>query len=386
MDKVNNMDVQLISYGTRNSSDYPSITLSPLSCPKSLDEFDLNVFDISDVELWRYSANETNSIDALSDFISIKQMIYSKKKAKILFVLPRNVHYCYCRHKENGHTKYQYGIYLKDMLDNMESILSCILPIEKIYIFFENTRTDINGMHYEADFHFGSSQYGTSKSITFVTKSIRSEKITTISLGNDVYATTLSIVSSYEHFSNFITYLSGDNAKSAIPTWMEQYTFFDDLSQKEFIEISRSLIEGEEQKISQAKGKLDQNNRYKSILYTNGPELVEVVFEILEKILDYDLSDFIDQKQEDFLIRKPKCTFIGEIKGVTSNIRNEHISQTDVHYQKYIDELSDNDRNEVVHQLLIINPFRTKPITEREPVHEQQIDLARRNGCLIRVC
>lgn len=88
MDKVNNMDVQLISYGTRNSSDYPSITLSPLSCPKSLDEFDLNVFDISDVELWRYSANETNSIDALSDFISIKQMIYSKKKAKILLYYP----------------------------------------------------------------------------------------------------------------------------------------------------------------------------------------------------------------------------------------------------------------------------------------------------------
>lgn len=135
--------------------------------------------------------------------------------------------------------------------------------------------------------------------------------------------------------------------------------------------------------IEAAKQKLEENAKYKSILYTNGDELVQVVFSILEQLLDCDLSHFVDEKKEDFLIKKESCTFIGEIKGVTSNVRSEHVSQVDVHYQGYMDKLQEENRTENVSQLLIINPFRTKALSEREPVHEQQIALAQRNGCLI---
>ena len=68
---------------------------------------------------------------------------------------------------------------------------------------------------------------------------------------------------------------------------------------------------------------------------------------------------------------------------ITSNVKSEHISQLDVHFQTYKDKLTEEEREENVHQLLIINPFRTKPLEEREPVNQQQIDLAERNGCLI---
>ena len=54
--------------------------------------------------------------------------------------------------------------------------------------------------------------------------------------------------------------------------------------------------------VTQAEGQLEENAKYKSILYTNGNELVRVVFEILESILDYDLSSFEDILKEDFLI------------------------------------------------------------------------------------
>ena len=128
---------------------------------------------------------------------------------------------------------------------------------------------------------------------------------------------------------------------------------------------------------------LRENARIKSILYTNGDELAEVVFSILEKILACDLSEFVDEKKEDFLIKKDEYTIIGEIKGVTSNIKSEHISQVDVHYHGYLDKLAEESKCENVYQVLIMNPFRNKPLSERDPVHDTQILLAERNGCLI---
>ena len=95
------------------------------------------------------------------------------------------------------------------------------------------------------------------------------------------------------------------------------------------------------------------------------------------------ISTFIDEKREDFLIKLPRCTFIGEIKGVTSNVKYEHISQLELHYRGYLDRLAETGEVETVKQLLIINPFRTKPLEQRDPVHTAQIELAIRNECLI---
>ena len=62
-------------------------------------------------------------------------------------------------------------------------------------------------------------------------------------------------------------------------------------------------------------------------MYTNGEQLVEVVFDILESFFSYSLSEFKDEKKEDFLIKLDSVTFIGEIKGITSNVKSEHVSQ-----------------------------------------------------------
>lgn len=76
-------------------------------------------------------------------------------------------------------------------------------------------------------------------------------------------------------------------------------------------------------------------------------------------------------------------TFIGEIKGVTSNIKNENISQLDVHYQGYMDKLESGGKFENVKALLIMDHQRTHKLDERQPVHINQINLANRNGSLI---
>ena len=129
--------------------------------------------------------------------------------------------------------------------------------------------------------------------------------------------------------------------------------------------------------------KLAKNLRYKSVLFETGEALVIVVFEILEKMLKYDLSSFVDEKDEDFRIIFNDVTFIGEIKGITSNVKSENVSQLDVHCQTYIDSLDEEGKSENIKGILIINPLRNKPLNQRDNVHEKQIQLAKRNGSLI---
>ena len=258
--------------------------------------------------------------------------------------------------------------FMSSLIPNAQSIAPVI---------YERTCTKLNGAEYAADFYFDTEEQ-------VISESVRSKKATTILLDSSgIYATTLNISDSVELLMNFLSLLFENQSRSPVPVWMDDIVILDDATQKAIIDNCQNEIRNAESKINSANQKLAENAKYKSILYTNGSELVEVIFSILGQILDCDLSGFIDEKKEDFLIRKPKCTLIGEIKGVTSNVKNEHVSQVDVHYQGYIDKLSDEKRDENVHQLLIINPFRTKPISEREPVHEQQISLAKRNGCLI---
>ena len=124
------------------------------------------------------------------------------------------------------------------------------------------------------------------------------------------------------------------------------------------------------------------NSRLKSALYTSGDTLVDVVFEILEEMLGCDLSQFVDVKKEDFLFTIENTTFIGEIKGVNHNVKNSNVAQLEMHYQDYLDA-NNGVQEESVKALLIMNHQKNKPMVEREPVMEAQINLASRYGSLI---
>lgn len=73
---------------------------------------------------------------------------------------------------------------------------------------------------------------------------------------------------------------------------------FDDDNQLEIIQENNKAIETANENISNAMKVINQNKRYKSVLYTSGDELVEVIFEILEKMLGCDLSEFTDKKKK----------------------------------------------------------------------------------------
>lgn len=374
------MNVQLIGYRKANIQEFPDIFLSSLDAPKSLDEFDINVIDLSSPDLWKNRGESTMSIDSINDFVSIQTMVTNKTKSGIVYVFPRNVLFYCDRHGSQGQINYWKSFKLKDQIDSIaNNILWKIIPHPSLTykLLFENTRTNINGMVYEGDFYF-ECESGQ------ITKSNQSEKTTTVRLtDNQIYATTLQITESQDSLLHFLEFLFKDDQTEATPEWVHNIEFGNDCEQSTIIATCKKEIEKAQEKIDLATDELKNNLKYKSILYTSGNELVRVVFDILEQIMDCDLSEFVDELNEDFLIKKENCTFIGEIKGVTSNVKNEHISQVEVHYQNYMDKLEEDGQEEHVHQILIINPFRNKELSQREPVNDKQVKLADRNGCLI---
>lgn len=368
------MKIQVISR-CRKIENQDNIECSYLDSPKALDDYDINIIDLSTEEIWRYESYQVGRVDALKDLKTIYKMVQSRKTAIVIYVFPKNVTYIYKTGYRNNILNEKFKNIISEI--TKETLNFTIYPPKALpNIVYGGTSTTILEKQYSADFYFDGAA-------NVRTKSDKSEKTTTVELTNNIFVTTLDITRNIDDLKLYLSYLFEKKRHEAEPKWMEGISFGDDDIQQKRISENMEKIKDAEFEIKKAEEKLEENKKYKSILYTNGDDLVEVVFLILEKLLNCDLSDFIDDKKEDFLIKKPQCTFIGEIKGVTSNVKYEHISQTEVHYRKYLDELEEKNDKENVKQLLIMNPFRNKPLEEREPVCSAQIELANRNNCLI---
>lgn len=225
-----------------------------------------------------------------------------------------------------------------------------------MYIMYENTITRIDNKKVPASFHFNEMV----KDV--LTKSEKSNKPTTVKV-EGVILSTLNI-NNYAEILSFLTEIGLIKEESEAPEWMEGLNMFDDSNQLKIIQENNMVIEMANENISNAMEVINQNKRYKSVLYTSGDELVEVIFEILENMLGCDLSEFTDKKKEDFKFKLNDKVFIGEIKGVTPNVKKSNVSQLDVHVQEYLDDNDEESKNIVA--LLIINHQRSKPISARE--------------------
>ena len=246
-------------------------------------------------------------------------------------------------------------------------------------IIFEPTETKIDEMDIEASFHFMTEGFLDRNDV--LTVSIGSEKVTTISV-DDIVITTLNLQTENEILA-FLGHIRFIERKIEIPSWIKDIKMFNDIDQEDTIKQNKEIIDKAKGKICASREVLDKNNEYKSILYTNGDDLVDVVKEILEQMLDYDLSNFVDEGNEDFRIEFNDIIIIGEIKGVTSNVKSEHVSQLDVHKQKYLDKLQEEGTEKSVKSVLIINHQRKNKPDKRQPINEEQIKLAERNESLI---
>ena len=119
---------------------------------------------------------------------------------------------------------------------------------------------------------------------------------------------------------------------------MINYNFFNDSKLKEAKILIETEISKKNLELKENTEELEKNNYYKSILFSTGGNLVKIIIKILEEIFEIDLSNFIDINQEDMLIQLDDIAFIIEIKGVSGSVKNQYISQVDLHLQKYKDD------------------------------------------------
>lgn len=362
--------IQVITYNGKDMKyDGKVIKQNSLHDIQSLDEFDINVIDLSSSSLWEYQGASTETINSISDFISISEMIYDRKKSKLIILYPQNGYFRYRQHAQ------KYSIELKNMINVLsKKILDKLYqPLSNIEIVYENTRTLIQNQEIVASFYFKDVQ-------NMLLSSEKSQKATAFLL-NNVILSTLNIENTEQLFL-LLEELGLLEQKQAMPDWFLEIQMFDDSEQQTKIKLSKEKIESEQKNIDDAQAIIDVNNHFKSVLYTTGDELVEVIFEIFEEILSCDLSGFVDVKKEDLLIELEDAIFIGEIKGVNPNVKSTNISQVDTHYHDYLETHPETDENKLK-ALLIINHQKNKAIEDREPVMEQQINLAKRNNSLI---
>lgn len=189
------MTIQVIGEGWGEKPGFIDITQSPLASPRSLDEFDINIISLNDEALWRSDTTRCNSVNSCNDLKSVANMVKNRKKSIVVYVMPQNFIFHYNKYSTGHHSGFHSHFPLKDLIASIwgEIINDVLYPqISNNILSFENTRTNVGKQLYTADFYFRSTFPGEKK---IYTKSILSEKITTISLNEKTVLTTLNITS-----------------------------------------------------------------------------------------------------------------------------------------------------------------------------------------------
>lgn len=381
--------VQIVSYSKSIENYGDGVEVNILGNEHSPDVFDINVIDLSDPKMWRSESVKGASIDAYNHLESLSTVISNSKQTRIVILLPANVSYRWDKFAREE--RYSGHAVLKDRMHVLYDVLNRVLPqYGRPVIIFENTITKLEGRELKAAFCFLEKEKNEqiednllgfrSGFKRVVTRSDGGNKATTVEVDERVWLSALQIKNE-EDLDAFLRTTGLIKQKEDIPEWLKSEEMFDDKVQSSIISKNKSLIQSAEEEIMKAQAVLDKNNRYKSILSESGGELVKVVFEILEDILKCDLSSFEDKKKADFIVEVDNNVFVGEIKGISPNVRSIDVSKLDNHYHDYLDNNKGNTQN--VKALLIINHQRIKPLDERENVNEEQINLAIRNESLI---
>lgn len=369
-------NIQLITNDTNHLANYVNkMSINNFNNLKALDDYDINIFNLNSSEIWQNKSTTdsgpTVEMKLSSDFKSINKMISNSSKSINIICLPQNLNY-YWKHFSDNHT-----IQLKDMIPMFLQQLKLLIPIEKMDLVYENIKTIIGTYEVKASFYINDTNYD------ILTYSNNSNKTTTVRKERLIITTLEIINNNYDFLIDYLLKIGVMEKDTQYPEWLYKYNFNDDSTQNNNIEQAKEQIKIQKEIIETANKKLQENLHFKSILYSNSDDLVNVVFEILEYVFEISLSDFNDEKREDFLFKKDNITYLGEIKGVTSNVKYEHISQLEVHYSKYLDYLQDNNLEEKMKKILIINYERTKDILIRDSINDMQIQLAEKNNTLI---
>ena len=88
--------IQILTYsGTEEELKGEKVTINKLHDARSLDEFEINIFDFKSENIWENSSASKQICNILSDLKSLNTMIRNSKKAKKIIFLPQNIEFKY---------------------------------------------------------------------------------------------------------------------------------------------------------------------------------------------------------------------------------------------------------------------------------------------------
>lgn len=371
------MKIQYISFdGEERQNSNEQIEYSKFNDPTSFDEYDLNIISLLNENIWTCEDSQLRSIDCINDFRSLCHQIFNTIKAKTIVVLPQNFKFRYF--KKSSNDGYHRSIQLKDCISFWSgSILSANLLGDRFYLceylFYDNCNTIIGDKRIQSAFSFETSSCLTNSLAGYAT---------TIEVSKRVILTGLNFKQDGFDLDTFLMQIGLLIKNEPVPKWLNEYKILNDNVLEENLRNEKERLLSVQREIADIESQIEKNLNYKKALIASGDELVKIVFDMLEEILDYDLSHFKDIKKEDFLVEKNENVFIGEIKGISTNVKSANITQLEKHYQDYLEDHPETNVDNVK-ALLIINPLRNLEISEREEIHENQIKLAERYSSLI---
>lgn len=362
------MKIQIISYSTifKINDPHISCTISTFERPKSFDEFDLNIIDLNSPNLWSFSPEYQKCTEAVYHLRTLKEIMRNSKRGIFIIIMPTNikvsVDYSGCYTNQT--------VAIKDILKQVNQELSTLV-LSNIKLRYEISTTTIDEQNFYSDFIFDNVDGET-------IKWSNGGKSTIVKHNERLYSTTLFIKNATNDLEILVSFIVSRFQKSDVPDWFNGFEYFDDAMLKnkrnKLLDIYRQIEDIDRQ--------IDENNKFKSILYSTGDELVGVVKEILVDIFKLTDSHFIDVKKEDFRFEFGDINFMVEIKGINTNVKNSNIAQC----KKFVTDLitkDDTKSPDNVKGLLIINPQRDIELSKREPIHTEQISYAKNEVILI---
>ena len=362
--------IQMVNYNGRFDSE--KYKANKLSNPESFDDYTCNIIDLSNELIWENNDSNCSNINCMKDIECISSMIKIAKN-NILIVLPQNIRMKYWYNKNTY--RFLYSKELKTHLPFIENILRKLdNSFQYINLLYNKTTTLINKDKIPSDFILNNSL-----SENIITYNSNNTCVTTVS-HNNIFFTTLKLIT-VEEYNNFLRQIGLISETTDIPDWVYKEYYFDDQqlnAEKQKLKESLANIQNE---IDIIDSKLNNNLYFKSCLYQTGEELVIIVNKILQQIVNYNSEEFKDKKEEDFLFEIDGNVFIGEIKGINTNVKREHVSQTDNHRNIYLD--IEGNENKSVFAIAIINRQRNKPVKERDKINNDIIQIAKSRNVLI---
>ena len=177
--------IQIITY-SGNKSGYignENVVVSSLKSPRAFDDFDINIIDLNDGNIWVNKKNSYKSVESLNDFHTINRIIKGSSKSEIIIALPENILF---RTNYGATTQRFYDSEaLKNLIPYMIDILVHLSETFRgADVVFERTVTKVMDKEISADFRFSNPLPE-----EVLTKSKLSERVTTIKRRNTILTT-----------------------------------------------------------------------------------------------------------------------------------------------------------------------------------------------------